>query len=89
MRSPSDRTTTLQGSTRPMELSASIARCAVCTARDARGKGHAARLIGALATRGERAFLHVTEGNAGAIASYERIVFEPHRRVTFQGFRTP
>jgi ribosomal protein S18 acetylase RimI-like enzyme len=66
---------------------------AVCTAPDARGQGHAARLVSALAARivarGERPFLHVAETNTGAIALYERLGFKTRRQVTFRGFRTP
>ncbi|SEH01036.1 FR47-like protein [Nonomuraea solani] len=66
---------------------------AVCTAPEARGRGHAARLVGALAerivARGERPFMHVAEANTGAIALYERLGFETRKRVTFRGFRTP
>ncbi|MCX3061974.1 GNAT family N-acetyltransferase [Streptomyces beihaiensis] len=66
---------------------------AVCTAPEARGRGHAARLIGALAARiaarGERPFLHVAETNTRAIALYESLGFKARRQVTFRGFRTP
>ncbi|MFE6711057.1 GNAT family N-acetyltransferase [Streptomyces sp. NPDC057695] len=65
---------------------------AVCTAPEARGRGHAARLVGALAARiearGEGAFLHVAEANTGAIALYEKLGFVTRRPVTFRGFRT-
>ncbi|MFC8764291.1 GNAT family N-acetyltransferase [Streptomyces sp. NPDC057193] len=66
---------------------------AVCTAPEARGQGHAARLVGALAARiearGEGPFLHVAEANTGAIALYEKLGFVTRRHVTFRGFRTP
>jgi predicted GNAT family acetyltransferase len=66
---------------------------AVCTAAEARGRGCAARLVGALVerilARGDHPFLHVAESNTGAIALYERIGFETRKQVTFRGFRTP
>ncbi|MFJ9347571.1 GNAT family N-acetyltransferase [Streptomyces sp. NPDC101237] len=66
---------------------------AVCTAPEARGRGHAGRLVGALAARvlarDERPFLHAAESNTGAIALYERLGFESRAHVTFRGFRTP
>ncbi|MFI8997360.1 GNAT family N-acetyltransferase [Streptomyces sp. NPDC053542] len=66
---------------------------AVCTAPEARGRGHAARLIRALVARiearDERPFLHAAEANTGAIALYERLGFRTRTHVTFRGFRTP
>ncbi|MFI8893718.1 GNAT family N-acetyltransferase [Streptomyces paradoxus] len=66
---------------------------AVCTAPEARGRGHAVRLLRTLVARvvarGERPFLHVAEENSGALALYERLGFETRKHVTFRGFRTP
>lgn len=66
---------------------------AVCTAPEARGHGHAARLVGALAgriaARGETAFLHVVDSNTRAIDLYHRLGFDTQRAVTFRGFRVP
>lgn len=66
---------------------------AVCTAPEARGRGHAARLVSALMAgilaRGERPFLHVAETNTAAIALYERLGLESRTHVTFRGFRMP
>ncbi|GAA4616528.1 GNAT family N-acetyltransferase [Saccharopolyspora hordei] len=66
---------------------------AVCTAPEARGRGHAARLITALVRRildrGERPFLHVVESNTAALALYEKLGFRTRTAVTFRGFRIP
>ncbi|MGW4025041.1 GNAT family N-acetyltransferase [Streptomyces sp. NPDC005009] len=66
---------------------------AVCTAPEARGRGHAARLVRELVVRivarDERPFLHVAETNTGAIDLYTRLGFETRKQVTFRGFRTP
>jgi ribosomal protein S18 acetylase RimI-like enzyme len=66
---------------------------AVCTAPEARGQGHAARLVTTLVSRirsrGERPFLHVAEANTGAMALYDGLGFETRKHVTFRGFRIP
>lgn len=66
---------------------------AVCTAPEARGRGHAAHLLGALiariTARGETPFLHAAAANTGAIARYEALGFETRKTTTFRGYRTP
>ncbi|GAA1458806.1 GNAT family N-acetyltransferase [Williamsia maris] len=66
---------------------------AVCTAPDARGHGYAAYLIndlvGRIAARGERSFLHAVEGNRSALELYRRLGFETRASVVFRGFRVP
>ncbi|PYC80194.1 GNAT family N-acetyltransferase [Streptomyces tateyamensis] len=66
---------------------------AVCTAPEARGRGHAARLVRTLAAgipaRGDQPFLHVAEANTPALGLYERLGFETRRSVTFRGFLIP
>jgi len=66
---------------------------AVCTAPEARGRGHAARLVTALVARitarGERPFLHVIDSNTGAIALYERLGFRTRGPARFRGYRVP
>ncbi|MFC8045493.1 GNAT family N-acetyltransferase [Nocardia sp. NPDC057353] len=66
---------------------------AVCTAPEARGRGYAAQLVGALVARiaalGDRPFLHVAEANTAAIELYERLGFRTRTPVTFRGFRVP
>ncbi|MFD8594840.1 GNAT family N-acetyltransferase [Kitasatospora sp. NPDC059646] len=66
---------------------------AVCTAPEARGRGHAATLVTTLVqhitARHDRPFLHTAAANAPAIALYERLGFTHHADVTFRGYRTP
>lgn len=66
---------------------------AVCTAPEARGQGCAGRLVrhlvGEVLDRGERAFLHVSTENHGAIELYERLGFTRRRAVRFHGYRVP
>lgn len=58
----------------------------VCTHPDHRGRGYAGflmRLVAArILARGEEPFLHCYASNAGAIALYRRLGFEPHQSVT-------
>lgn len=66
---------------------------AVCTVREARGRGLAELLVRDVAARiierGEQPFLHVAASNAGAIRLYERLGFVVRRQVVFHGYRTP
>lgn len=65
---------------------------AVCTDPAWRGRGFAARLVGAVAAgvvaRGETPMLHAADGNP-AIALYERLGFALRRELVFEGFRPP
>jgi GNAT superfamily N-acetyltransferase len=58
---------------------------AICTHPEARGQGYAARLtrhlLARARVRGERSFLHVMHGNAGARALYRRLGFEDYREM--------
>lgn len=60
----------------------------VCTHPDHRGKGYAAQLMRAVASRilaqGEAAFLHVYPSNTGAIALYEALGFRRRRGMRLQ-----
>ncbi|WP_336026313.1 GNAT family N-acetyltransferase [Geodermatophilus sp. FMUSA9-8] len=66
---------------------------AVCTAPEARGRGHAAALVRTLqhriTARGERPFLHVADDNDAALRLYARLGFTERRRVRFTGARVP
>ncbi|MEU2350330.1 GNAT family N-acetyltransferase [Modestobacter sp. NPDC049651] len=66
---------------------------AVCTAPEARGRGHAALLVQTavrhVVDRGDRPFLHVVAGNDGARRLYERLGFRVRRTVRFSGHRVP
>ncbi|MDT9593000.1 GNAT family N-acetyltransferase [Nocardioides zeae] len=65
---------------------------AVCARPEARGQGLAtalvAELVRGVATRGERAFLHVAADNP-ALGVYERLGFTARREVRFHGWTTP
>lgn len=56
---------------------------AVCTHPEHRGRGYAARVVRAVVAgvraRGDRAFLHVEQGNDAALRLYEAIGFAVHR----------
>ena len=64
---------------------------AICTDPDHRGRGLAARLIGAVAAviegRGDRVYLHVVSENTGAIRVYERAGFVTRRSVSIDILR--
>ncbi|TQL67719.1 FR47-like protein [Nocardioides albertanoniae] len=66
---------------------------AVCTAPEARGRGLASRLVGAITAdihaRGSRALLHASVTNTSAISVYLGLGFELRRRTTFELFRAP
>jgi ribosomal protein S18 acetylase RimI-like enzyme len=66
---------------------------AVCTAPQARGRGHGSALVRAVArrisARGDHPFLHVLASNTPAIELYEQLGFTRRRAVRFRGFRTP
>lgn len=63
----------------------------VCTHPDHRGRGYAAQLMRAVASRilarGETPFLHVYPSNAGAIALYEALGFRLRRPVSMTVLR--
>ncbi|MFD8479963.1 GNAT family N-acetyltransferase [Kitasatospora sp. NPDC059673] len=65
---------------------------AVCTAPEARGRGHATTLITTLihqiTARGDRPFLH-SAADTTAFALYQRLGFTIRTKVTIRGYRTP
>ncbi|MFG2694342.1 GNAT family N-acetyltransferase [Kitasatospora sp. NPDC048407] len=65
---------------------------AVCTAPEARGRGHATTLITTLihqiTTRGDRPFLH-SAADTPAFALYEHLGFTVRTKITIRGYRTP
>lgn len=66
---------------------------AVTTDDAHRRQGLASRLVldvaHAIRSRGDRAMLHASETNQGAIAAYEKLGFRIRRRVPFRQLRTP
>ncbi|WP_110588139.1 GNAT family N-acetyltransferase [Microbacterium suaedae] len=66
---------------------------AVSVDDDYRRQGLASRLTRDVAhhirARGDRAFLHASESNDGAVRAYEKLGFEIRRRVSFLRVRTP
>lgn len=66
---------------------------AVCVHPDFRGQGYAQALIkalmGSIAARGERPFLHLYADNPGARALYERLGFAPRQIFEFRVMAAP
>ncbi len=71
-----------------MKLPGYVEVSGVCTHPDHRGRGYAAQLMRAVASRiiaaGDAAFLHVYPSNAGAIALYETLGFRRRRGMSLQ-----
>jgi len=66
---------------------------AVCVHPDFQGRGHAKALvkalIGSIAARGERPFLHLYADNPGGRALYERLGFVPRQTFEFRVMAAP